>query len=62
LEVAEAAGRRFDALDFRVQSFRHGVGEVMAEIGQQIFQMLFEQVGHVGRGFELAAAPRQTHP
>src|ERR1017187_4790644 len=38
VEVAEAAGRRLDALDFRVQPLRQGVGNVMAQIRQQVFQ------------------------
>ena len=58
LKVAEAAGRRFDALDFRVQSFRHGVGDVMALIRQQVFQMPLAPAGHVGHRF----APAAAHP
>ena len=34
LKVAEAAGGRFDALDFRVQPFRDCVGDTMFQIGQ----------------------------
>ena len=55
LKVAEAARGGFEALDFRVQSFRDRVGDTMFQIGQQILQMPLEHAGHGDHGFESAA-------
>lgn len=57
-KVAEAMRVGFDALNFRVQSFGHRVGDVMLPISQQIFRVALEHLGHFHQRLE----PPPAHP
>ena len=55
MEGTEAARIGLDELDFAVEPFGNGVGNRVAQIGEDVFQMALEHFGYLDNGFKLAA-------
>ena len=61
MEVSESSGSCLDRLDLAVKPLGSGIGDPMAEVGQQSVQMLLEHAGYfLHRG--QAAADRPVIP
>ena len=45
VEGSESSGGGLEGLDFAVESFAHGIGDPMSEVGQEVGQMAFEGLG-----------------
>ena len=56
LEGAEAAGVGFDGLDLRVEPFGHGVGDRVAQVGDDILKMPLQHLRHFLHRLEAATA------
>ena len=55
VEDAEAAGGRFERLDFAVEAFADGVGDRLPEVAQQVRQVTLEHLGFGDNRWQLAA-------
>ena len=52
---AEAARIGLNGLDFAVESFGNGIGNWVAQVGEDVFEMALDHFSHLDDGFEFAA-------
>ena len=45
LECSESPGLGFDGLDAAVEAFAHGVGDVVSEVGEDVFEVSLKHFG-----------------
>lgn len=56
VEVAEASGGGFDPLDFGIQAFAHGVGDLVFRVGQEVVESPFAHLRFVDHRLRAAVS------